>query len=33
MNIKVKDEVLEDIRKSLLSRDKSAVRIALEGFG
>lgn len=33
MEVKVKQEVLEDIRKSLLHRNKSAVRIDLEGFG
>lgn len=33
MDIKIKQEVLEDIKRSLLNRNRSAVRIDLEGFG
>lgn len=33
MKLNVSSEVLEDLKQSLANRNKSAVRIGLEGFG
>jgi hypothetical protein len=33
MKLNVSSEVLGDLKKSLASRNKSAVRVVLEGFG
>lgn len=33
MHVKIKDEVLNELKQELEKRNKSAVRITLEGFG
>ncbi len=33
MKVKIKDEVLKDLKEELQKRGKTAVRISLEGFG